>query len=366
MKVAIIGGHLSPALSIIESLPKTWKVIFIGRKYNFEGEKTLSLEFESIRKLNIEFENLSTGRFQRKFTRNTIPSIVKIPYGFMDAFKILNKHKPDAVLGFGGYIQLPLVMAAFFRRIPIVIHEQTLEAGLSNQISSKFANKICISWESSRKFFPKNKTVLTGLPVRNASLKKLLTIRPRNEIKKIFVTGGSSGSHFINALIGDCLADLLSKFEVIHQTGDSKLFNDFDRLTFIRSKLSKKLKPRYLLKKFLDPDDFSNIIQNCDLVVARAGINTIAEILISEKSSILIPLPFAQRNEQLKNARFLEKLGIGEIIEQKNATTNLLIQKIEKILQSESKLSKERNYLNLFENASSNIIDTIKECAGEK
>ncbi|MEK7451076.1 MAG: glycosyltransferase, partial [Patescibacteria group bacterium] len=164
MRVIIIGGHLSPALSIIEKLPKTDKVLFIGRKYVFEGDQALSLEYKTIQSLKIPFVNLITGRLQRKFTKHTIPSLLKLPYGFMRSILALIKFQPDVVLSFGGYLSFPVVLSAFLLRIPIVIHEQTLEAGLANKILSVFAKKICISWETSRKFFPKGKIVLTGNP----------------------------------------------------------------------------------------------------------------------------------------------------------------------------------------------------------
>src|SRR3990167_11265609 len=164
MKMMIIGGHLSPALSVLDSLPKDWEILFVGRKYVFEGEKSLSLEYKIINHLKIPFEEISTGRLQRKFTKNTIPSLLKLPYGFFKSLRILKKFRPDAVLGFGGYLQIPIVFVAFFLKIPVVLHEQTLESGFSNKICSSIARKICISWESSFKFFPKKKTVLTGNP----------------------------------------------------------------------------------------------------------------------------------------------------------------------------------------------------------
>ena len=111
MRVIIIGGHLSPALSIIEKLPKTDKVLFIGRKYVFEGDQALSLEYKTIQSLKIPFVNLITGRLQRKFTKHTIPSLLKLPYGFMRSILALIKFQPDVVLSFGGYLSFPVVLS---------------------------------------------------------------------------------------------------------------------------------------------------------------------------------------------------------------------------------------------------------------
>lgn len=367
MKIAIVGGHLSPALSIIEKLPSSWQVIFIGRKYNFEEDKTISLEYKLIKKLGVDFEDISTGRFQRKFTKHTILSFFKIPQGLLSSFKILNRHKPDVLLGFGGYLQLPLVIAAYLKRIPIVIHEQTLEAGMSNQISAKFAKKICISWESSARFFPKGKVVFTGLPVRSSSIVKK---RTRNYIRKdlptIFVTGGSAGSHFINTLIGESLPQLLRKYYIIHQTGDSRTFQDFEKLDEIRKYLPDNLKKRYTIKKFIDPSSFSSLISQCELVIARAGVNTVSEILLAEKPSILVPIPFSQKQEQFKNSQFLQELGLAEIIEQKKATTNLLVQKIDLISKNKTKYTTENRFKTRFEDAAGKLVDVLKKCVEEK
>ena len=178
MKLIIVGGHLSPALAVIEALQKDVNVLFIGRKYVFEGSKTLSLEFRTITKRKIPFVSISTGRWQRKFTRFTIPSLLKFPFGILQSFLILKKFKPDVVLSFGGYLSLPVGIAAFILRIPIVIHEQTLEAGIANKVLSIFAKTVCISWETSRKYFPKSKVILTGNPMRKFEIRnsKLGTI----------------------------------------------------------------------------------------------------------------------------------------------------------------------------------------------
>ncbi|MEK7559294.1 MAG: UDP-N-acetylglucosamine--N-acetylmuramyl-(pentapeptide) pyrophosphoryl-undecaprenol N-acetylglucosamine transferase [Patescibacteria group bacterium] len=366
MKIAIIGGHLSPALSIIEKIPEEWDVVFIGRKYIFEGDKAISLEYKTIKELGVEFENLNTGRFQRKFTRSTIPSLLKLPKGFYSAIRILNKHKPDVILGFGGYIQLPVIVAAFFKKIPVVIHEQTLEAGISNQICAKFAKKICISWESSARFFPKEKTVITGIPLRKDTV-KINKTKPSElrRIQQIFITGGSSGSHFINEAVEKSILEILY-YKIIHQTGDSRKFNDFERLSEIKENLPEKLRKNYIIKKFINPSEFSDLIGESDLIISRAGINTISEIIFFKKPCILIPIPFAQKNEQFKNSLFLKNLGLAEIIEQKNTTSNLLIQKIQIMLKNKDKYEI-KNQSNLrFESAADTIIKILKKCAEKK
>lgn len=366
MKIALTGGHLSPALSVIEKIPKDWEVIFIGRKYIFEGDKSISLEYNTIKNLGIEFENLTTGRFQRKLTRDTVPSLLKLPVGFVNALRILSKHKPDIILGFGGYIQLPVIFAAFLMRIPVVIHEQTLEAGAANQICAKFAKKICISWELSQKFFPKDKTVLTGIPLRREVIEiSKEKISTKKDTPQVFITGGSSGSHFINKLVEDSLEKLLIRYKVVHQTGDSKKFNDFDRLESIRKSFPNELKKNYTLEKFINPQHFSRIMKDSDLIISRAGINTVSEILYFNKPCILIPIPFAQKNEQFKNSLFLKNFGLAEIIEQKNTTSNLFTQKITMMLNNQDDYRNRKIEDLSFDKAASTIIQILKKCTEE-
>lgn len=333
MRLAIIGGHLSPALSVIESLPKGTKILFVGRKHSFEGDKALSLEYQTVNSLKIPFAEITAGRLQRKFTRHTINSFLKFPIGIIQSFLILHKFKPDVVVGFGGYVSLAVALAAYAMRIPVVIHEQTLEGGFSNKLISIFAKKICISWETSGKFFPRDKIVLTGNPIRQFTINS-----PRGEagnlqltINKgfptIYVTGGSSGSHFINTLVEGCIEDLLKKFNVIHQTGDSE-FGDYERLNNLRDSLPPDLRARYILRKFIDPSEVGSILKNSDLVISRAGMNTMTELIYFEKPGILIPLPFSQGNEQLKNARFLENHGLGEVILQNEIDPKKLYNKV--------------------------------------
>ena len=330
----MIGGHLSPALSVIESLPKDTELLFVGRKHSFEGDRALSLEYKTIHSLKIRFCEITSGRLQRKFTRYSISSLLKFPIGIIQSFFILRKFKPDVVLGFGGYVSLAVTLCAFLMRIPVVIHEQTLEAGFSNKIISIFAKKVCISWDSSRKYFPKEKTILTGNPIRKFPISNPSTSSGQvfqfpidKKLPIIYVTGGSSGSHFINKLVEGCIKELLEKFVVIHQTGDSE-FGDFDRLKNLRESFDSSLRARYVLRKFVEPSNIGSILKSCDLVVSRAGINTITELIYFEKPGVLIPLPFSQGNEQLKNARFLESHKLGKVILQSEIDSKKLYNEV--------------------------------------
>ncbi len=307
MKIVVIGGHFTPALAVIDEL-KDHQILYIGRKYALEGDKALSLEYQTITSKNIPFVSITTGRLQRKFTIYTIPSLLKLPIGFFQSLFILKKEKPDVILGFGGYVSLPIILMAAILRIPIVIHEQTLGSGISNKIASFFAKKICISWESSKRFFPQDKTVLTGNPIRKEIIESLSNSETKSVKPLIYITGGSLGSHRLNLFVEGSINKLLEQFDVIHQTGDAEEFKDFERLEQLKK--NKDLK-NYIVKKFLTSEEVADVLKASSLVISRSGMNTISELYFLGKPCFLIPLP--QGSEQKQNAIFMKNLGIAEV-----------------------------------------------------
>ena len=371
MKILITGGHLSPALSVIEKL-KGEEILYVGRKHALEGDKAFSLEYQTIKDLGIPFFSITTGRLQRKFTKHTIPSLLKFPLGFSQSLFILKRFKPDVVLGFGGYVSWPVIVMASFLKIPIVIHEQTLEAGMTNKFAARFAAKICISFESSKRFFPIKKVVLTGNPLRKEIVEENQKSEIRNqksegELPLLYVTGGSLGSHFINNLVKDTVRKLIRDFQVIHQTWDSNKYKDFDSLLKIKSELG-EYSERYTINKFLTPLESAKTLKKADLVVSRAGINTVTELLFLGKPSLLIPLPFTQNNEQLKNARFLKTQGLGEVLEQKKITAEVFLHTLEKMSKNinDYKKNSDQSKTLADKDAASRIVEVVKNVYKKK
>lgn len=361
MRIVIIGGHLSPALAVMEQL-KNAEIYYLGRKYTFENDKAISLEQQEITKLGIPFYAINTARLQRKFTKHTIPSLIKFPLGFTQSLKILRQIKPEVVLGFGGYISLPVVLAAAFLKIPIIIHEQTLEAGFANKIETKFARKICLSWQSSQQYFPKDKTVLTGNPLRQVILNSKSS--SKNEFPMLYITGGSSGSHAINSLVEKSLEKLLENFVVVHQVGDAKEYNDFEKLRAAVNKLRSALVKNYHLQKFFSPETVVQNLNSADLVIGRAGINTVTELIYFAKPAFLIPLPFSQRREQLKNALFLKGLGLAEIGLQDELTPEIFVTKIIAMFKNLNKYQLREEVL--IPDAAKNIVRVLKDVSTKK
>jgi len=372
MKILIIGGHITPALAVIENLENRNKIknkyefFFAGRKFALEGEKTISEEYKIIKEKNIPFFNLTTGRLQRSFTRYTFFSLLKTPIGFFQALNMINKIKPNVILSFGGYVSIPVCFVAWLKQIPIVTHEQTIIPGLANKIIGKIADKVCLSWKETEKYFPNSKTIITGNPVRKSifSENKPNTINIENDNNVLYITGGSLGSHTINNLVKQMLNQLLVKYYVIHQCGDAKSYRDFDDLEDMKKKLDVKMQNKYYVEKYINEKNVGWILKKAKIIISRAGANTVSEIAALGKVAILIPLPWAGGNEQEENAKILKNIGCAEIINQEELTPNLLMERIQKIesnyelYDKNGKMAKQIINLNSAEEIT-NVIDEI-------
>ncbi|MCL4382387.1 MAG: UDP-N-acetylglucosamine--N-acetylmuramyl-(pentapeptide) pyrophosphoryl-undecaprenol N-acetylglucosamine transferase [Patescibacteria group bacterium] len=332
-KIIITGGHLTPALSVLPKLRENgWQIIFLGRKYALEGDKTLSTEYRVIKELGIDFVSLTTGRLQRNFSRYTLSSLLKIPLGLIQSFYYLRKYKPNLILSFGGYLALPVAFAGWFLRIPIVTHEQSAVSGLANDLIAKVADKICLSWEKTTTGLPAGKVVYTGNPLR----KEIFTPTADNfqnlfneKLPLVYITGGNLGAHVLNEAMIAILPKLLEKYQIIHQCGETKTYEDYEKLLSFVSSLPPHLQKRYVLKKYIDVKDVGWVLNRADWVISRSGANIVTELAALGKPAILIPLPWAGQNEQLENARLLEKAGTAVIFPQKDLKTENFYKAIE-------------------------------------
>lgn len=328
MKLIISGGHFTPGEAVIEELKGTCELLVVGREHSFEGDSGYSYEYMVCQKMGIPFATISTARLQRILTPYILSSILKFPKGMIQSFSLLRTFKPDIVLVFGGYVALPLSAAAFVLGIPVVVHEQTQRAGLTNRLIGRFARKVCISFSSSKPYFAAEKIVVTGNPLR----KKIFTQETSFDIPKgfpvVYITGGGGGSHFINTLTFKTLPRLVKEYVLIHQTGDSHTYNDFARALHARDALPLAFRARYIVKKYIMPDEIGWVLHSASLVVSRAGINTVCELITLSKACLLLPLPHGQLGEQLENAQLAQRVGIGEYIEQRALSEEKFYEKI--------------------------------------
>jgi UDP-N-acetylglucosamine--N-acetylmuramyl-(pentapeptide) pyrophosphoryl-undecaprenol N-acetylglucosamine transferase len=327
MKLLITGGHVTPALAVIDELQKGHhdvQIIFVGRKYTSETEHVDSMEYKEVTKRNVPFFHLVTGRLTRVISFQSFKNLLKVPVGFIGALKILSQHKPDAILSFGGYLALPVAYVGYMMKIPVYTHEQTIHPGLANRIIAKVAKKVFISFEESKQYF-KSDVVLTGNPIREQILQ---IVKKPFEIEKdrpvIYITGGSLGSHSINVHIETILKDLLRKYQVIHQTGNVKEYNDNERLQKLRSSFHPSLQHLYIIKEHVQSDELGYVFSKADVVISRSGANTFFELLTLKKPAIFIPLPWSGYGEQQKQADLFKAWGTGEVFDQERKSAELL------------------------------------------
>lgn len=329
MKILITGAHFTPALAVIEELKKYQgiEIAYVGRIHTMEGYNTPSIESQVLPEMGVKFIPITAGRLQRGFGLYTISSLLKIPVGFIQAFYILFKENPGVILSFGGYVGLPIVFAGWLLNIPIIIHEQTLVSGLANKISSLFADKIALSFTQVINSY--TKTFLTGNPLRFEILNPVEKITPdfvqlfeyskKVKLPVILIMGGNQGSHIINNTVEQIVNKLTKIACIIHVTGDNK-FGDFERLENFQNNC-------YLVKKWIG-EDLGHILSKIDLVISRAGMNTLCELAYFHLPALVIPLPNLYQDEQMKNAEYFEKLNLVKILPQSKLSAENLLKNI--------------------------------------
>ncbi|MBI2641638.1 UDP-N-acetylglucosamine--N-acetylmuramyl-(pentapeptide) pyrophosphoryl-undecaprenol N-acetylglucosamine transferase [Candidatus Roizmanbacteria bacterium] len=364
MKILITGGHISPALAVIDKLltiPQTVDIVFVGRKFPLGQERSLSLEFKEIQKRKIKFYDLQAGRLTRIVSFRSLVNFIKTPLGFWHAYQILVKERPSVVLAFGGYLALPIGLLASLMRIPLFIHEQTIQPGITNKFLSLLAKITFISFNESAKYFPSARTQLSGNPVRESIF---MTTSPPFYIEKtrpvVYITGGSLGSHSLNVHVEKLLPQLLKRYIVIHQTGNVKEYNDLMRLSRLRRTLPTGLQSNYFIRDHFTDAEVGYVYSRSDIVVGRAGANTFFELLALKKPAIFVPLPWSSHKEQQKQASLFKRAGVGEIFDQYDDSQRLmtLINKVMREISYYHKSFKQLEYL-YKQNATDVIIKTI-------
>lgn len=341
MRILVTGAHFTPASAVIREFKKSkdLEIIYVGRKTTMEGDNTLSAESKILPQMGIKFIPITTGRLQRAFTLYTIPSLFKIPIGFIQSLLIMFLEKPDVILSFGGYISVPVVFAGWLFAIPIIIHDPSFVMGLANRICFPFADKAALSFENQS--IKNEKIIVTGNPLRDEIVhpkgelileyKEIFKEAKKYNLPVILVTGGNQGSHIINLAVEHSLGKILKLACVIHVTGESK-FHDFERL-------SKKQTSRYLVKKWIDKE-WAAILSGVDLAISRAGINTLTEFAFLKIPALVIPIPYLYADEQNKNARYFKKLGLVKILPQPDLSGKTFMKMIKSMLSKMKDLKK--------------------------
>lgn len=333
MKIVITGGHHSSALPVIKKLKEripNVEIIWVGHKYSMKNDKNPTLEFREITSMGIPFFELKAGKVYKTYN---IGRLLKVPLGFFQAMWFLLKNRPDVILSFGGYIAAPVVIAGYILRIPSLTHEQTVVAGYSNKLISLFAKKVLISWRDSEKFFPKEKVVYTGIPLRDSVFEiNSDSFEINRDLLTIYISAGKTGSHIINDVVRDSLKDFLNFCNVIHQCGDNSVYNDFEKLENRYNEIRNSVHGKYYLRRFVLEDEIGEAYMKADLVVSRSGAHTVSEIVALGKPSLLIPIPWVSHNEQYLNAVMVRDNGLADILEQKDLSPEKFVEKVKNCL----------------------------------
>ncbi len=331
-KVIITGGHTTPAIVLINKIKKEtdWQIIYLGNKYPFNNKTATSYEYETIKKIpGVKFVPLTAGKIPRHFSLGFFYWLAKIPQGFWQSFQLIKKTNPNLIISFGGYLSTPAVISAWLMGIPSVTHEQTSTVGLASRINAIFAKKVLITFPQTKKHLPRKKTIVSGNVIRKEIFQpkkeKRLHFLEKEKKPIIYITGGKTGSLFINNLIIPILPQLTKQYRLIHQAGR------LDYKKFIQVK--KRLKTSsYFVADFFSANEVGWILKHSRLVVSRSGANIICELVLTKKPAILIPLPNTSQDEQEKNAIFLKSVGLAKILNQKTASPTKLLATIKKII----------------------------------
>ena len=291
------GDHVIPILSLLESLQKEgFSCQFIGSKNGIEKELIKEIPY---------FE-ISTGKFRRYLSVKNLTDPFKVVKGVGDALKIMKRIKPNVVFSKGGFVTVPVVLAAKMLKIPVVIHESDITPGLANRIAIPFAKYVCTSFPETVSRIG-DKAILTGTPIRKEILngdKKRLSYFLRN-LPTVLITGGSTGSLAINNAVWNNIESLLTDYNVVHLTGKGKINEDIKRTGYIQLQYVN--------------DEMAHLYDLADVVISRAGANTLAELLALKKPNLLIPLPLSKsRGDQIENAKSFAGQGFSEILQEEN------------------------------------------------
>jgi len=325
-KILFTGGHHNSTLVVaLLARKQGYQPVWVGHKFATRGSKSLSAEYQEVTKENIPFLELKTGRFYRQ----TNPlEYIKIILGFFQAFIYLLQQKPDLVFSSGGYLSVPIVIAAWILGIPAITHEQTVTIGWANKAVIPFVKQILLTHPSSSRNFPKNKTTVVGLPLRTQLTDK--SLKKKFSPKLLYITCGKQGSHIINQAVFPLIPELVKTYTVVHQTGANTMTKDADKARRLKASLGDH-QDRYHYAPYFFSKEAASYLQSAHLVVSRAGAHQTYELRLLNQRVVFIPIPWVSHNEQFLNAKLANKDTASLILEEKDLSSDTLAQAIDQV-----------------------------------
>lgn len=352
-KIVLTGGgtagHVTPNLALIPYLKERgYEISYIG---SYDGiEKKLVADYD------IPYYGIATGKLRRYFDPKNFSDPFRVMKGYAEARKALKQIRPDVIFSKGGFVGAPVVRAGHSLKIPCILHESDLTPGLANKLCFPVAQKICCNFPETLAYVPAEKAVITGTPIRdelNRGLavagKKLCGFTDNKPV--LMIIGGSLGAQAVNECVRDALPKLLPEFNIIHICGKEKMDN------------LKLNVPGYKQFEYVK-SDLKDLFALADIVISRAGANSICELLALRKPNILVPLsPKNSRGDQELNARSFEQQGFSVVIENDDLDEDILIKRIHEVYANRDAI-KARMHDSNQHGATLTILNLIEEMAG--
>ena len=320
-KIVLTGGgtagHITPNIALMPELRRRgYEIYYVGSKKGMEKDM--------IEAINVPYYGVSNGKLRRNFDWKNFTDPFRVIKGCSEAKKVLKTIRPDVIFSKGGYVSVPVVIAAHSLHIPTVIHESDMTPGLANKISLRFADKVCCNFPETMQYLPADKSVLSGSPIRQELFEGdrqtgLQFCGFTGDKPVILIIGGSLGAVAVNNAVRSVLPKLTPKYDVIHLCGRGNLDPTLDHTE------------GYVQYEFIS-EELKDLFAAADLVISRADANAICELLALRKPNILIPLPTgASRGDQILNARSFKKQGFSYLLPQEKITDEVLLKAIDKV-----------------------------------
>lgn len=314
------AGHVTPNMALIPTLlEKGYDIHYIG---SYDG-----IEKKLIEEMGIPYHGIATGKLRRYLDIKNFSDPFRVIKGFSEAKSLMKELKPDVVFSKGGFVAVPVVLAASSRKIPCIIHESDMTPGLANKICIPRASKICCNFPETIDKLPKGKAIVTGTPIRKelfeGNAAEAMAFCGFKEIRPtLLIIGGSTGSVRVNEAIWSCLDKITEKYNVIHLCGKDKTNEKYNNV------------PNYVQYEYIK-QELSNLLALADVIVSRAGANAICELLALRKPSVLIPLSLeASRGDQILNARSFDNSGYAKLLMEEDVNDASLLEAINDVYEN--------------------------------
>ncbi len=311
------AGHVTPNLALLPKLrEKNYEVLYIGGKRGMEADM--------VKKAGVNYRGISTGKLRRYFDLKNFTDPFRVIKGFFDAKSIIKEYKPDVIFSKGGFVAVPVTIAAWMCRVPVIAHESDMTPGLANKIAAPFAKRICCNFPETMELLPRSKAVLSGSPIRAELLtgsreEGLKTVGFDGSKPILLIIGGSLGAQHINEAVRRILTELLKDFDIIHICGKGNVDS------------TKSDIPGYRQYEFVGAE-LKDMFAAADIFISRAGANAICELLALKKPNLLIPLSAAaSRGDQILNAESFEKQGFSMVLKEENMSDDSLLASVRKL-----------------------------------